>query len=474
MLPVRFYSAYSMSKNHTTATLLENAPVRSLVLQLGIPAMFGQFFNILYSIVDRIYVGQIPQAGETALASIGICAPALTAVSAFAYMVGIGGASSMSIFLGQKDEKQAKATLGNAVFLLFVISIAVTGLLLLTKKPLLYWLGCSEVMYPYAETYFTLYILGTVPYLLGVGLNQFLLAQGFARQGMLAVALGAVVNVALDPLLIFAAGMGISGAALATVLSQCCMAGYVVFCLCRQKTPVRFHVCRPQRRLCLRILSVGSMSFVITILDNLIIILLNVVLRIHGGTVLGDQLITCATVVQSFLTIVSCPAQGITSGCTTIFGYHYGAGVYRKIRQAFAYVFLLCGVYIGTLQIAVQIAPQLFAGLFLRNADLVQLASASLRMYTLALLGVAVQYALVDGLTAMGKIRFAFPLSVFRKLVYVICIFVLPLVTDIRYVFYAGSISDAIGATFSVILFVCIIVPKLKTELKCKTYEGRA
>ena len=172
MLPVRFYSAYSMSKNHTTATLLENAPVRSLVLQLGIPAMFGQFFNILYSIVDRIYVGQIPQAGETALASIGICAPALTAVSAFAYMVGIGGASSMSIFLGQKDEKQAKATLGNAVFLLFVISIAVTGLLLLTKKPPLYWLGCSEVMYPYAETYFTLYILGTVPYLLGVGLNQ--------------------------------------------------------------------------------------------------------------------------------------------------------------------------------------------------------------------------------------------------------------------------------------------------------------
>lgn len=232
MLPVRFSSAYSMSKNHTTATLLENAPVRSLVLQLGIPAMFGQFFNILYSIVDRIYVGQIPQAGETALASIGICAPALTAVSAFAYMVGIGGASSMSIFLGQKDEKQAKATLGNAVFLLLVISIAVTGLLLLTKKPLLYWLGCSEVMYPYAETYFTLYILGTAPYLLGVGLNQFLLAQGFARQGMLAVALGAVVNVALDPLLIFTAGMGISGAALATVLSQCCMAGYVVFCLC--------------------------------------------------------------------------------------------------------------------------------------------------------------------------------------------------------------------------------------------------
>lgn len=202
--------------------------MRSLVLQLGIPAMFGQLFNILYSIVDRIYVGQIPEVGETALASIGICAPALTAISAFAYMVGIGGASSMSIYMGQKDEKQAKAILGNAVFLLFSISIVVTGLLLITRKPLLYLLGCSDAMYPYAEAYFTIYILGTVASLLGVGLNQFVLAQGFAREGMIAVALGAVINVVLDPLLIFAAGMGISGASCDSDLSMlhgrlCCV-----------------------------------------------------------------------------------------------------------------------------------------------------------------------------------------------------------------------------------------------------------
>lgn len=217
-----------MATNRSTRTLLENTPVRSLVLQLGIPAMFGQLFNILYSIVDRIYVGQIPEVGETALASIGICAPALTAISAFAYMVGIGGASSMSIYMGQKDEKQAKAILGNAVFLLFSISIVVTGLLLITRKPLLYLLGCSDAMYPYAEAYFTIYILGTVASLLGVGLNQFVLAQGFAREGMIAVALGAVINVVLDPLLIFAAGMGISGASCDSDLSMlhgrlCCV-----------------------------------------------------------------------------------------------------------------------------------------------------------------------------------------------------------------------------------------------------------
>jgi len=190
------------------------------------------------------------------------------------------------------------------------------------------------------------------------------------------------------------------------------------------------------------------MFFLITLLDNLIIILLNVVLRIYGGAERGDRLITCATVVQSFMTIVSCPAQGITTSCSTIFGYHYGRENYSKIRQAFAGVFLLCG---GALS---------------------GQASSCIRMYTLALLGVAVQYALVDGLTAMMKVRYAFPLSVFRKLVYMLCIFTLPKALDISSVFYAGSISDAVGATFSLLLFICFINPKIKNSLeRGKNYE---
>lgn len=459
-----------MSEFRSTENLIEKSPIRNLVLRLGIPAMLGQFFNILYSIVDRVFVGQIAGTGEIALASIGVCAPALTAVSAFAYMVGIGGASGMSISLGQKNQQRAKDILGNAVFLLFVIAAAVTVLLLLVRKPLLYMLGCSDAMYPYAEVYFAIYICGTLASLLGVGLNQFLLAQGFAKQGMLAVVIGAVMNVILDPLLIYAAGMGIAGAAAATVISQCCMAAFVVSRLCSGKVPVRFHFCGPRKELCMGILSIGSMSFLITILDNLIIILLNVVLRKYGGELYGDQLIICATVVQSFMTIVFCPAQGIVSGCGTIFSYHYGAGHYQKIRQAFIGVLLLCGVYIGLMQIAVQAFPQLLVGLFLRDSGLSQLAADSLRMYTLALLGVAVQYALVDGLTAMGKIRFAFPLSVFRKIIYLVCIFVLPVVLDVRYVFCAGAISDAVGAAFSAAVFLCVINPKLKRELTNKSF----
>lgn len=427
--------------------------------------MFGQFFNMLYSIVDRIFVGQIPENGGIALASIGVCAPALTAVTAFAYMVGIGGASSMSISLGQKNEKRANEVLGNAIFLLLSISLLLTVVLLLVRRPLLYLLGCSEAMYPYAETYFTIYICGTVASLCGVGLNQFLLAQGYSKQGMLSVVIGAAANVILDPLLIFVFHMGVVGAAVATVISQCCMAVYVIWQLRSPKMPVRLRFYKLKRELCQRILSIGSMSFLITLLDNMIIILLNVILRKYGGIGRGDELITCATVVQSFMTIVSCPAQGITSGCGTIFSYHYGAVHYNKIRQAFLGVFLLCGGYIGLLWIGVQAFPQVFTGLFLQDSSLSQQAAVCLRMYTMALIGVAVQYALVDGLTAMGKVRFAFPLSVFRKLVYVICIFVMPLITDVSFVFLAGTISDVIGAIFSAALFFSVVIPKLKKEL---------
>lgn len=460
-----FLPASYMAQYSTTRELMESHSVRSLVLRLGLPAMAGQAFNLLYSIVDRVFVGRIPHSGELALAAVGICAPALTAVTAFAYMVGIGGAALMSISLGQKNQHRAGQALGNAFWLLTGIALTVTAVLLPLRRPLLYLLGCSDVLYPYASAYFTIYILGTLASLLGVGMNQFLLAQGFARQGMTAVVLGALANVVLDPLMIFGLRMGVEGAAIATVLSQCLMAGYVLSRLRSPNMPVRLRLYRPQGAICRKIVAIGSMSFLITLLDNLIIILLNIVLRRWGGAQ-GDAWITCATVVQSFLTIVCCPAQGITTGCGTIFGYHYGTGEDRKIRQAFLWVFVLCAVYIGLLQIAVQTVPGWFAGLFLQDGTLLQRASGCLRRYTLALLGVAVQYALVDSLTAMGKVRLAFPISIFRKLVYVVCLVVLPPLGGVAAVFYAGSIADFVGAGFSLLMFFLVLWPRLRRELR--------
>lgn len=380
-----------MSGSDTTEKLLEGTPIRRLVVCLGLPAMFGQFFNILYNIVDRIFIGKIPKTGDIALASIGVCAPALTALTAFAFMVGIGGASYMSISLGQKDRRRAQEIIGNAFLMLLVISAAVTAFLLLNCERILYLLGCSRTMYPYARMYFVIYVSGTFASLLGCGMNQFVLAQGFARQGMFSVIIGAMVNVILDPILIFGCNMGIAGAAWGTVVAQCCMMLYVIWFLRGRNVPVRLGLCRMQKKIVFKILSIGCMSFLITILDNLIIIFLNASLRKYGGDTQGDLLITCAAVVQSFMTIVFCPAQGITTGCGTIFSFHYGAGHYAKIRQAFLHVFLLCGAYIGALWMAVQVFPEVFAGFFLKDAGTVQLASVCLRMYTLALPGVAVQ-----------------------------------------------------------------------------------
>lgn len=328
----------------------------------------------------------------------------------------------------------------------------------------MYWAAATPCIHMRKAT--LPFICGTVASLCGVGLNQFLLAQGFARKGMISVIIGAAANVILDPIMIFRLGMGSAGAALATVISQCCMAVYVIVQLRSRKMPIRLGFYKFQLKLSRRITAIGAMSFLITVLDNLIIILLNIVLRKYGGPARGDQLITCATVVQSFLTIVSCPVQGIVSGCGTIFSYHYGARKYKKICQAFLGVFILSGIYIGILEIGVQVFPRLFAGLFLQDESLSLQAAASLRMYTLALLGVAVQYTLVDGLTAMGKVRFAFPLSVFRKIMYMVCIIALPMFLDIRFVFYAGSISDGAGAVFSLLLFFFIVNPKLKQELQ--------
>lgn len=452
-----------MAKFQSTEELLEKKSIRSLILRLGIPAMFGQFFNMLYSIVDRIFVGQIPNVGDISLASIGICAPALTAITAFAYMIGIGGATSMSISLGQKNKKKANEILGNAFLLLLGISFSLMIFLFLTKKPLLYLLGCSNTMFPYAHKYFSIYCLGILASLCGIGLNQFLLAQGYSKQGMIAVIIGALVNVTLDPLFIFYFHKDVSGAAIATVISQFCMAAYVFKQVFKTEISLKLQYCKFNLNHCKRILSIGFMSFLITLLDNLIIILLNIVLRKYGGETKGDQLITYATVIQSFMTIVCCPAQGITSGCSTIFSYHYGAKHYSKIRKAFTGVLLLCGGYIGILWISVQLFPQIFVNLFLNNMNSYQ-ASQSLRMYTMALIGIAIQYAFVDGLTAMGKISLAFPLSLFRKCIYIISIFVIPLVSDVSFVFLAGTISDAIGAIFTLVFFYIIAIPKLKTE----------
>lgn len=442
----------------------DQIPISKLVLRLGIPAMCAQFFNILYSIVDRAFVGHIAADGDIALASIGICAPVLTAITAFSSLIGIGGASVMSISIGKKDYKNARLAMNNAILLLLCLSAILTVLSLISVKPLLYALGCSDIMYPYASGYFKIYVTGTAAVLCGTGMNQFILAFGNAKRGMLTVMIGAIVNTILDPIFIYVFHMGICGAAVATVIAQFCVLLYVLFFLFSDKPAFKLSYSHLNYPIVRQILTIGSLPFFIMLFDNLLVISLNFTLRKYGGNIMGDRYISCAAVVQSFMVLVFYPAQGITAGCGTLYSYHYGAGHYDKVIQVFRYVFYLCAGYMLLLCVAAQLIPETFAYIFIQEETAVILSASCIRKYTLGLLGVAIQYAIVDGLTAMGQIRLALPISFFRKILYIICVFLFPVFCSLENVFYAETISDIAGASVTVIVFITMIIPKFRPD----------
>ena len=442
----------------------DTTSVKKLVWQLGVPAMLAQLFNILYSIVDRIYIGHMANGAEIALASIGICSPAFTAITGFASLVGVGGAALMSISLGEKNHAAAQRALNNSLLLLVICSAIVTAALLLFKKPFLYLLGCSDTMYPTANIYFTIYSLGTAAVLCGTGLNRFVMGQGCARQGMLSVVIGALLNIALDPVFIYALHMGVAGAALATVISQFGVLIYVLMVLNRRTMTVRIGFGQYSGTVCRKILSIGSMPFLIIVLDNLLIILLNAMLRKYGGS-LGDQYISYAAVVQSVMVVAICPAEGLTSGCATLFSYYYGSGSYSRIIDSFRYVLLYTGLYLGILTLAIVAVPDMFVRLFLSDPDAIAQAAIFARRYCMGFVFVAIQFAFVDGFTAMGMVKEAVPISFFRKSLYVIAVLLLPRFLPLEYIFYACPLSDCVGALFTLTMYLLVLKKRLASTL---------
>lgn len=438
----------------------DTTPVKELVWQLGVPAMLAQLFNILYSIVDRIYIGHMAHGAEIALASIGICSPAFTAITGFASLIGVGGAALMSISMGEKNNEKAQCAMNNSILLLFICSVMVTAVLFLFKRPFLYLLGCSDTMYPVANIYFSIYSLGTGAVLCGTGLNRFIMGQGYARQGMLSVVIGALLNIALDPVFIYALHMGVAGAALATVISQFGVLIYVLVVLNHRSMPVHIGFGQYSGVVCLKILSIGSMPFFIIVLDNLLIIFLNTMLRKYGGSI-GDQYISYAAIVQSVMVVAICPAEGMTSGCSTLFSYNYGAGRYTRIIDSFRYVLFYTGVYLGVLTLAIVTVPEMFVRLFLNNPEAIAQTAVFVRRYCIGFAFVAIQFAFVDGFTAMGMVKEAIPISFFRKSLYVIAILLLPRFFPLEYIFYACPLSDCIGAIFTLIMYLLVLKKRL-------------
>lgn len=438
-------------------------PIPQLVLRLAIPAMLAQFVNVLYSVIDRIYIGNIANIGEQALAGVGICGPIVTMLSAFAAWIGNGGAPLLSIKSGERDEKGAAAILANSFLLLLGAAVLLTALAYCAKDFLILQFGATDAIFPYAEAYMRTYLIGTVFAVLSLGLNQFIICQGFAGLGMTSVIIGAVFNIVLDPIFIFGFHMDVTGAALATVLSQAASCLFTLFILFRGPVPIKitFHGYAP--RICLRILTLGVTPFLIILFDNILIIVQNVMLKMYGGAD-SDMLLTCNTIVQSFMLMVTMPLGGVTAGTQSILGYNYGAANSARIRLAEKQIIKTALIFCTIMFVLAQWegSAGLFVHLFTQNAAYQSLTLHFIRIYTLAVIPLAIQYALVDGFTGMSLVAFSCPLSFVRKGIYIGLVIFFSVSYGASTMFWAEPISDIISSTVSVITFFCVIPGALR------------
>lgn len=440
---------------------LGNDDIKKLVMRIAIPSMLAQFVNVLYSVVDRMYIGNIAEIGETALAGVGVCGPIVTMITAFASMVGIGGSPLMSIRMGEGNWKAAKQILANCFFMLSVISIIITALALLMKNKLLMWFGASEIIFPYANAYITIYLCGTIFALLSIGMNQFIICQGFAKVAMKSVMLGAVINIALDPLFIFGLKLGVRGAALATVFSQFASCCYVLLFLFGKTAPVKITFGGYEWRLMRRVILLGLTPFLIIAFDNILIIAMNAALQHFGGKE-GDKLLTCATIVQSFMLMVTMPLGGITGGTGPILGYNFGARKSGRVISAQKYIAILGMAFTTAMFLISQTVPHHFARIFTGNKEYIELTVWSIRVFTLGIIPLALQYVVVDGYTGMGIAHIAIFLSMFRKTVYLLGVFLLPVFFSVTAIFYTEAISDFAGTAVSIGVYLLTIKKILK------------
>ena len=433
---------------------LGNDPVFPLVLRLAIPTMLAQLVSVLYSIVDRMYIGNMAGVGDLALAGVGVCGPIVTLISSFGTLVGLGGAPIMAMRMGEGRNDQAKKILSNCFLMLLVLAGVLTVVFLLVKERLLMWFGASGLTFPYADSYLTIYTAGTFFALMSTGMNSFLICQGFSGLGMATVTLGAVLNIALDPVFIFGLDMGVAGAALATVLSQVASCVFVLCSLLRKKVPVRLSLGGYDLNIMRRVVAFGLSPFLIISLDSVLLIVLNTVLQRYGGPGLGDTLVTCATIVQSYFLLIAMPMGGMTLGTQPVVSFNYGAGKAGRIKQAMKSIVGLCLAFSALMMVFTYTLSPHFVRLFTQDAALAARTVRYIKVFTAMILPLALQYPIVDQLTALGHVRLALFCSLFRKILFLACLLLLPALASAEATFLAEPIADLIAATVSSCLFL--------------------
>lgn len=431
--------------------------VKALMIQMALPAVVAQVVNLLYNIVDRIYIGHIPEIGGTALTGVGLFTPLLMLITAFAALAGSGGAPRAAIAMGEGRKDSAEKIMGNCFTTLMLFALVLTPVLYVLAPWLIGIFGGSENTLPYALEYGRIYILGSVLVLVVMGMNPFITTQGFSKISMLSTVIGAVINIVLDPVFIFLLDMGVRGAALATVLSQAVSAAWILRFLTGNQTNLklqRVHL-RLEKKVILPCLGLGVSSFVMISTESLLSVSFTSSLARYGG----DVAVGAMTVLNSLNQLVSMPMTGICQGGQPIISYNYGAGKTNRVREAFYCQFKACIAYSGLFWCLAMAAPRLLAGIFTDDAALVNYAAWAIRIFLAASFSVGFQMSCQQAFVALGQAKISLFMACLRKLILLIpLIFLLPLffpnpADKAMAVFLAEPVSDFLAATVTTCTF---------------------
>ena len=443
--------------------------IGALVWRTALPSMLAQFVSVLYSIVDRMYIGHIAGVGETALAGVGVCGPVVTMVGSAAVWISWGASPLMGIRMGEGRQGEARRILRTGFCMLLAFSLAMMALVIPLREPMLRFFGASDATYPYADAYFTVYLTGTVFALLAAGLNQMIIAQGFAAQAMRLVVLGAALNIALDPVFIFALGMGVRGAALATILSQGLSCVWVLRFLTGKRTLLRlrrenFFI---PARLLLPCISLGLATFVMQASESVISVCFNASLLKYGG----DIAVGAMTILSSVMQFALLPLQGIAQGSQPITSYNYGAGNVDRVRATFRLLVRVCLLYSAALCALIMLAPAPFARMFSPDAALVAFTARALRIYCGALFLFGIQIACQITFVSIGNAPCSIFVAVLRKFILLLpLIYLMPHLfpaDPTTAVYMAEPVADAVAVTCTALLFAWQFRRAMRRLEKC-------
>lgn len=433
---------------------LAKEPIGKLLFRLAVPTVVAQMINMLYNIVDRIYIGHIPGVGALALTGVGVCMPLIMILSAFAALVGNGGAPRASILLGKGDKESAEKILGNCFLLQILISLVLTVIMLAFGRSFLLAFGASENTIEYAISYFRIYAVGTIFVQLTLGMNMFITAQGFTKIGMYSVVIGALVNIVLDPIFIFACGLGVKGAALATILSQSCSCIWVLHFLFGKTTTLRIKkenmALKP--KVFLPCLALGASLFIMQASESVISVCFNSSLLKYGG----DVAVGAMTILTSVMQFAMLPLQGLGQGAQPIMSYNYGAKNYHRVKAAYFLLLKASMAYSVVLWLCIMLFPRAFAGIFTADATLLAFTQKALRIYVAALFLFGIQISCQMAFNSLGKAVSSIVVAVVRKFVLLIpLIYILPafLSDKTMAVYMAEPMADVIAVSFTAILF---------------------